>query len=127
LVLVERVEEPSPWSDELLKLIIQYSTNRDFQPYNLIEELTSRGLYQVEDQTQTEAETFTQSIADYIESVHSRNGFSRDRMAPEAAVAFDAAARAIIAPHAPDDTIMLRIRARLVWGQPLAPDIIGAL
>jgi len=120
LVLVARQEAPSPWSDELLALIVRYSTNRGFQPYDLIEELTSRGLFQLAGAAQTEAEPFRQSVADYIESIHSRNGFSRDRMSPEAAAAFDAAAHDLIAPYAPDDMVALRILAVLRWGQPLA-------
>lgn len=120
LVLAGRVEEEAPWWSELLKLIIHYSTNRDFQPYDLVEELTSRNLYQTEGEAQTEPETFTQSVGDYIESIHSRNGFSRDRMEPAQAAAFDSAARALITPHAVNDSVTLRIRARLVWGQPAA-------
>lgn len=120
LALVERVEEPSPWSGDLLALIRRYSTNRDFQPYDTVEELTARGLFHLEGEALTEAEPFSQSVADYIESIHSRNGFSRDRMPPEDAAAFDAAARALIAPHAAGGIVALRIRAMLRWGQPLA-------
>jgi SAM-dependent methyltransferase len=120
LVLTTRVEEPSPWTEALLALIIRSSTNRDFQPFDLIEELTSRGLYRVDGEALTGTETFTQSVTDYIESIHSRNGFSRDRMTPADAAAFDDAARALIAPHAPDGMVTLHIHAHLIWGEPLA-------
>lgn len=123
LAIVARQEAPSPWSKDLLALIRRYTTNRDYQPYDLVEEMTSRGLFQLEDGTETEAAPFSQSVADYIESIHSRNGFSRDRMTSEDAAAFDTAARSLIAPHAPGGMVALRIRAALRWGQPLAPSV----
>ncbi len=119
LVIVARQEAPSPWSDELLTLIVRYTTNRDYQRHDLVEELTSRGLFRLEGEAQTEAEPFSQSVADYIESIHSRNGFSRDRMPAEDATAFDAAARDLIAPYAPGGMVALRISAAMRWGQPL--------
>lgn len=120
LAIVERGEEESPWSAALLALIVRYSTNRDFQPYDVVEELTSRGLFAVEGRTTVEPESFSQSVADYIESIHSRNGFSRDRMTPEDAAAFDAASRALVAPYAPDGALTLSVGAELIWGRPLA-------
>lgn len=120
LALTARVEEPSPWTDALFALIRRSSTNKDFQPYDLIEELTSRNLYEVEGAARIEPEPFSQSLDDYIESIHSRNGFSRDRMTPEEAAAFDNAARALITSHAPDGVVTLRNSAEIRWGQPLA-------
>lgn len=121
LVIVERAEEPSPWSESLLALIQRSSTNREFQPYDLIDELTRRGLFALTGQTRIASEPFSQSLASYIESIHSRNGFSRDRMRPEDAAAFDAAATALIAPYAPDGQVNLRVGAVAHWGSPLAP------
>ena len=120
LVLVGRREGPMPWRDALLALIRRYTTNRDYQPYDLVEELTARGLFQQEGEVMTQAEPFSQSVADYIESVHSRNGFSRDRMPPEDASTFDAAARDLISPYATGGMVALRVSAALCWGQPLA-------
>jgi SAM-dependent methyltransferase len=120
LVIVERAGDQAPWWDALLTPIRRYSTNRDFQPYDLVEELTSRGLFRLEGEALTEAEPFNESVKDYIESIHSRNGFSRDRMSPEDAAAFDSAAYAIIAPYATEGMLTLRVRASLRWGQPLA-------
>jgi hypothetical protein len=121
LAIVERAEEPSPWADALLQLIMRYSTNKEYQPYDLVAELERRGLYALSGATRTDAEPFSQSIGAYIESIHSRNGFSRDRMRPEDAAAFDAAVTALLTPHAPGGQVTLRIAAELRWGAPLAP------
>lgn len=121
LVIVERAEQPSPWSADLLRLIMRYTTNKEFQPYDLVEELERRGLFAQVGATHTAPEPFQQSVGDYIESIHSRNGFSRDRMPPADADAFDSAVAALLAPHAPDGMVALRIAAQLHWGHPLAP------
>ena len=45
LAVVERGEAPSLWWDDLIALIARYSTNRDFQPYDVIDAATERGLF----------------------------------------------------------------------------------
>ncbi|HEY7850660.1 MAG TPA: class I SAM-dependent methyltransferase, partial [Ktedonobacterales bacterium] len=121
LAIVERAEQRSPWSDALLALIRRYSTNREYRPYALVPELERRGLFALVGSAHIEPETFTQTVGDFVESIHSRNGFSRDRMRPEDASAFDAAVVALLAPHAPDGRVTLRIAAEICWGAPLAP------
>ncbi len=37
-----RQEERSPWRNSVMEIIPRYSTNQDFEPYDLIEELESR-------------------------------------------------------------------------------------
>jgi len=123
LAIVERAEQPAPWTGALLDLIRHSSTNKAFQPYDLVAELERRGLFALSGATITEPELFSQSVGDYIESIHSRNGFSRDRMPAEDAAAFDAAVATLLAPHAPDGTLALHVAAELRWGAPLAPRV----
>ncbi len=118
LAIVERGEEPSPWSDALLRLIVRYTTNRDYQPYNLTSELESRDLFTKVGERRTNPVLFEQSVEDYIESIHSRNGFSRDRMPPDDAAAFDAGVRELVAPYVLDGMLRLQIPAKVVWGVP---------
>ncbi|HEX6121939.1 MAG TPA: class I SAM-dependent methyltransferase [Ktedonobacterales bacterium] len=118
LAIVEREEVPRPWFAGLVLLFQQYSTNKDFQPYNVIHELTTRGLFAVRGQRTTEPVSVTQSIESYIESIHSRNGFSRERMAPGAATAFDDGVRALLARAYPSGQVSIEVRAHLTWGQP---------
>lgn len=118
LAIVGRSEEPMPWRDALLRLIMRYTTNRDYQPYHLTFELESRGLFTKVGERKTELVPFEQPIEDYIESIHSRNGFSRDRMQPEDAAAFDAGVRELVAPYAQGGMLHLRISALVTWGVP---------
>ena len=59
---------------------------------------------------------FLQSIDAYVTSLHSQNGFSRDRMSAAAASAFDVAVREAAAPHARDGVLTLPVATRVVWG-----------
>jgi hypothetical protein len=114
--------EPTPWGAEAGPLIRRFSTNRDYLPYStrtIANELTWRGLFRELGERVIAPIPFTQSVADYIEAFHARNGLARERMGPEAA-AFDAALAALLAPHCPDGLVHLQVGARLIWGEPLA-------
>jgi hypothetical protein len=67
---------------------------------------------------ETEPVAFTQSVADYVESFHARNGFSRDRMSPEAAAAFDREAECLVLPFATQGLITLEVTGIIDWGTP---------
>ena len=109
-----------PWDQALLQLIPKYSTNLDFEPYDLLTELEDRGLFEEKGRCVTRTRSFSQSLDDYVESFHTRNGFSRDRMRPERADAFDDAVRALAKPHCPDDIVRGQTQAELIFGNPKA-------
>lgn len=119
LALLERETAPTPWDSELKPLLRQYSTNKHFAPYDLIEELRARKLYRVIGAVSTLRERRLQEVDDYIESFHSRNGFSRERMSKDAAAAFDDAVRAILQPHLKDGLVPLTTFTRAWWGYPM--------
>ena len=120
LAVVERSPEVRPaWFDEVLTLIARYSTNRDYQPYSLIEELQQRGVFEQSGVNLIEAAHFEQSFDSYIESIHSRNGFSRDRMTHQAAADFDAAVRQVLLNRCPDGTVQFDVVGRIIFGRPL--------
>ena len=89
-----------------------------YRPYDLIEELEKRGLFAKRGEIHTPPVTFLQSVPDYIESIHSRNGFSRDRMPPAGAAAFDAEVARLVSPWTKDGLLELQITGRVVWGLP---------
>jgi ubiquinone/menaquinone biosynthesis C-methylase UbiE len=120
LALAARVTDPTPWDEALLEIIGRFSTNREYRPYNLVAELEKRGLFQKEGEERTHAIAFTQASEDFIRSIHSRNGFSPERMGA-AADAFDAEVRALLAPYGEAGMLALAITGTLVWGKPLAP------
>ena len=121
LILIERtLAEPPPWQPDLQGLIRDYSTNRDYVPYDVVTELESRGLITVDGRARTEAVAYRQLADDYIESFHSRNGFSRARLATGRAQEFDDKLRTLLGRYCPDDTVGLLVQARVVWCRPVA-------
>lgn len=122
LAMVDRNEMPAPWYKDLGEIIPRFSTNKDFQPYNLLFELEQRNLFQKRGAATTAPIPFVQSIDDYIESFHSRNGLSRDRMGEETARAFDDEMRNVVSPFQQDGQITLQVKGRIVWGIPGEPE-----
>lgn len=109
-----------PWGPDLLALIPQYSTNQEYAPYDIVEELTSRGLFELVGTQRTAPQAHTLTVEDYIATFHTRNGFSPDRMTPEAREAFDAAVRTLVTPFAKDGRLTGVVQADIVWGRPLS-------
>ncbi len=116
LILSERRDGPAPWSAALATLYSRFSTNQDFQPFDLVDELTARGHLTVEGRMSDLPQRFHQSIDDYVTAIHSQNGFSLDRMAAADARAFDAAVRELVTPHARDGVLTRFVVTRVVWG-----------
>jgi SAM-dependent methyltransferase len=119
LAMISVGDTGTEWRTELQAIIDRYSTNRLFRPYNVVDELESRGLFRTTGSFETPPFPFRQSVADYVASFHARNGFSRDRMAAAVAESFDREATAAVMPHAVEGTITLEIVASIVWGNPL--------
>jgi ubiquinone/menaquinone biosynthesis C-methylase UbiE len=121
LAIMERRTLPVSWFSALGEIIPRYSTNKDFyQGYSMIDNLEQHGLFQKVGEKLTSPVSFMQSIDDYIESYHSRNGFSRQRMDPAMAEAFDREAKEILLKSHPDGVISLQVAGEIVWGIPQA-------
>jgi ubiquinone/menaquinone biosynthesis C-methylase UbiE len=118
LAITGQEAAPQWWDGELGRIIRRYSTNRYFQPYDLIEELEKRNLFQKCGEKETVPVPFIQSIDDYIESFHSRNGLSRERMGKEMAAAFDKEVREVISPSAKEGMLEFQVTGHIVWGIP---------
>jgi predicted TPR repeat methyltransferase len=118
LAIVSRPELPMAWSADLTPIIQRYSTNRDYDPYDLIDELTKRELFEPVGEERTEPLAFRQSLGSFIESIHSRNGFSRDRMTGAAAAAFDAEVETLLSTRSMDGRVDVQVVGRIVWGRP---------
>lgn len=121
LALIVQWEVASEWTEPLREIKMRYSTNQDEHRYNLIGSLTSKNLFEVAGSVTTDPEKYTQSLTSYIESVHSRSGWSRDRMSGHSASAMDSAVADLLEPHTVDGNIELQIQGRIIWGRPYRP------
>ena len=120
LAIVDQAVAPTPWDAPLQELIDEFSTNRDYQPYDLVAELETRGLFVRHGERRTAPVPFAQPVAAYVESFHARNGFSRDRMDPARAAAFDAGVTSLVRAACPHDRVELAVAGVVVWGRPAA-------
>jgi SAM-dependent methyltransferase len=118
LVVLDRRIDGVAWWPDIAPLIPQYSTNTDYRPYDLLGELVSHGRFVVEGGATTAPVTIAQPVDDYVESWHSRNGFSRERMGAARAAAFDAALRGVLSPHVSRGQVEMVLQATLAWGRP---------
>jgi SAM-dependent methyltransferase len=118
VAILEQAQESTPWSSQQAELCQRISTNRHFQPFDIVEELTTRNLFEVQGSTLTQPRMFVQPLPDYIESFHARNGFSRERLTRDAAAEFDQELAEVVRPHLKDDMVHLLIRDVITWGRP---------
>jgi len=122
-----RHDRPGWMREELEPVLARYSMNRDFAPYSagaILADLEERGFYRSLGSAQTDTIEWRQPIGEWVESIHARNGFSRDRMDPKLAAEADALLTEIATRNvsSPDGLITHRYAGTLLWGQPLQPD-----
>ncbi len=120
-------ERPDWMREELGPALARFSMNKAFAPYSaagILAELAEQGLFRLMGSAQTDTIEWRQPIGEWVESIHARNGFSRDRMDPRAAAEADALFAEIATRHADsgDGMITHRYAGRLLWGRPLQPD-----
>jgi len=119
LATVSEHHQPYPWDAALFPILSRYSLNQACAPFDVIAALEQRQLFRKHGSHATSPMPFRQSIDDWVESFHARNGFSRDRMDPHAAQACDAALRAAVLPYCPHGFVEQSITAHITWGAPL--------
>ena len=111
----------SPWHDAELSLIHKYSTNRHHEQIDLIQELVNRGHLRLIEDKRTTPVSFSQSLADYVQSFHSRESMSQEHMGAENVRAFDAELSNVLSDCVDDDGLLtFQLEARVTWGKPLA-------
>ena len=99
-------------------LIHEYSTNQDYEPYDLVEELEKHGLFRKAGNWRSEAEPWAPTVAEYIQMRHSTNGFSRDRMGEIQATRFDLELSSALEPFASSNgTLKLTVTGSITWGR----------
>lgn len=105
-----------PWIADVMEIIPHYSTNVDYEPYDLIAELETRELFREAGRLTTSPIDFEQSVEEYVDSNHSRNGLSRDRLATELSQEFDDRVRQIVSGYSHDGRLTGRVQFTLTWG-----------
>ncbi len=108
----------TPWNYELSKIIPTFSTNKDYESYDLYDELERRRLFSVTGRKRTAPQEYRMSVDRYVEMFHARNGFSRQRMDAQSAAEFDAAVRELVTPFVAEDMLTFDVTTGITWGHP---------
>lgn len=119
MAIVTRRELPPPWQESLTRLIQRYSTMKDYEQFDLAEELEKRRLFRKVGDKETLPQLTSQPIDDYINSFHSRSSLALSAMPAAEAQAFDEALQDAVLPWSHDGSLTLETQARVVWGRPL--------
>lgn len=108
-----------PWDTEIRKLLAQFLDRRQgHRGSNAIKELEARGFFRRQGEKETDPIPFVQSLDDYIEGLHSRSSFSRERMGVQRAADLDQQVRTLLLRFHPDGVLPLQIVASVTWGKP---------
>jgi SAM-dependent methyltransferase len=126
VAIVERAwGGPPEMSARVQPVVERYSPVRDYQPYNLVDELAQRGLFAPVGAQHYGPAPWWPTVDEYLESRHSQRGLSRTHMGPLAVHDFDAAIRGtldelcragVIAQRA--GRLGLGVTATVTWGRP---------
>ena len=116
LALIYRRTLPMPWDADLKKLRAQFSTRQNHKSSNAIEELETRGFFHKQGVKETAPVPFFQSVDDFIEGLHSRSGFSLERMGQQKATEFDHRVRTLLSQFHSDGILSLQVTATVTWG-----------
>ncbi|MCI0712877.1 MAG: class I SAM-dependent methyltransferase [Chloroflexi bacterium] len=121
IAILTRHSAKTPWDEERMALIKNYSTMREYKPYSMSEELTKRGLFEQIGEQRTAPIAFQQTIDEFIGAEHSRSSLSLDDMPPDNAAAFDRELRVVLEKYADENGILtMQIEALITWGKPLS-------
>jgi len=120
LALIYRRTLPMPWDADLKKLRTQFSTRQNHKSANAVEELKTCGFFHPQGEKETDPVPFFQSVEDFIAGLHSRSGFSLERMGQQKASEFDHQVRILLSQFHSDGMLPLQVTASVTWGQPQA-------
>lgn len=117
LAIVERTWDDAPWRAALGPIIARHSANREYRPYDLLGELTARGLFQAVGHRELPGEVES-TVEAVLDGFHSQNGLARHSLGASATAAFDSEARAELEPFARQGRLRIPAGAVVTWGRP---------
>jgi SAM-dependent methyltransferase len=129
LAIVDRRRLDHPWSRDLSAVIDRHQVHRGIggrrfaqAVTHVAEDVERAGFFVRDGAATTSPVPFRQSLTEFIEALHSRNGLGRDTLGPAAAARFDAEVIELVRAHQPDDEVESLIYATVVWGHPSATE-----
>jgi trans-aconitate methyltransferase len=118
LALVHRRILPMPWSADLRALQTQFSTRSGHSSADVVEALEGHQWFQKQGVQETAPVAFVQTLDDFLEGLHSRSSFARERMGAQNAADFDIQVRNLLLPFHSDGLLSLQVVGNVAWGRP---------
>lgn len=118
LALIYRHTLPMPWDAEVKKLLAPFANHQGHKGSNAVKELEARGYFQRRGAKETAPVPFSQTLDDYIEGLHSRSHYARERIGREKSAELDRQIRALLLQFHPDGVLPLQVVGSVTWGQP---------
>lgn len=112
-------DEPrmAAWLPDRKALIAEYSTNQNWQPWDMLAELIQQGYFEQLGEFDAVPITVTQTIEDFLKCEHSRASLSLDGMGPQRAAEFNEKMYAALEPHLTDGHLDYEVVGRIRWGK----------
>ncbi len=101
------------------RIFSRYSTNQDYAPTDVVHELETRGVFDKQGERRLGLVPQTFTVDEYIESRHSQQSFSRERMGQGRTAEFDDELRAVWAAKIGPGKSDVQVSISVVWGRPL--------
>lgn len=122
LVAVVDLKTSSPWDLELQAIIAEFSTNRDYRPYDLVAAWQGLGWFAVKGERVSAPAPFKQETHEYLSFLHSMSSLTRASMGPESARAFDDEVTSMIRKHSQGSLVGFDVYSSVVWGTVESPN-----
>lgn len=116
VAIVERTWDDAPWRGALKAVIARWSTNREFRPYDVVEEVTRRGLFRTLGSRTLLGAHVDMTPDRFLDALHSQNGLARSALGPDRSAAFDAEVRTAVSPFQRGGRLPVPAGASVTWG-----------
>lgn len=122
LVVIIGGDEASapPWAREWPELMRTWISRMGgtYDRQTFAAEASAHEVWMDIDGRETITSTVSQSVEAFIDGEHSRGTWTRQKMGPDRAAAFDADLRALLTPHAREGVLTYDVRTQLTYGRP---------
>lgn len=118
LAIVDHDAPAPPWQEGLTEIVIRHSRNPHYDPdFRQDAELEATGLFEVAGRATTAPVPFRQTVADYIEALHSTSSLAREGMPAAESAEFGRSVTDLVRPYATDGVLTMDVVAWLTWGR----------
>lgn len=117
LAIVEHEARDVPWREALTAVIRRYSRNPGYDPEFSVLNVLGETFRRV-GMAETRPVPFRQSVADYVEALHSTSSLAREHMSAEEAAAFARDVAGAVEPWTREGVLDMLVTATVTWGVP---------